>query len=199
MPPVTNMDLTKIMRGFPVHVYLDLAFNPNGSVKNLQVDGSILIADHPNGVEIGFTQDGAELSLTQTRGGLEVDQRLTNVLPTLTGQEPHLKFGFLQVLNHETLAKLIPGSVYETDSYSEGISDGLDQSIELHSVTAIAPLASDPTKFHQLTVFACSNMAPLLLKLSKAYHKMPVDFQGEDAGRTDGKTYTARVVTPVAP
>ncbi|MDT5061528.1 MAG: hypothetical protein QOH63_1987 [Acidobacteriota bacterium] len=199
MAVISNQDLTKIMRGFPVRVFLDLTFNADGTVKNLAVDGTIVSADHANGVELGFTQDGAEITLNQTRGGLEVDQRNHEVLPILNKQEPHLKLGYLQVNDFATLAKLVPGASVQTDSYATGISDQVDQSITLHSITAIAPTAADKTKFHQLTVYACSNMAALALKLSKAWHKMPVDFVGEDAGRTDGKTYYAGIITPVAP
>jgi hypothetical protein len=199
MPPIKNLDLTQIMRGFPVHVYLDLTFNADGTVKNLQPDGTVLEADHPNGVELGFTQDGAELTLGQEREGLGVDQRINQVLPALTSQDPHLKVGFLQVADFETLAKLVPGAAFQTSAYATGISDQVDQTIELHSVTAIAPTASDPTKFHQLTVYACSNIAGLALKLSKSWHKMPLDFKGEDAARSDGKTWGAFIVIPVAP
>lgn len=199
MAIVNGLDLTKIMRGYPTRVYLDATFNADGTVKNLGVDGTLVVADHANIVELGYTQDGAELSLEQTRGGLEVDQRIHDLLPVLTKQTPHLKTGFLQVDNMALMAKLIPGAVVQTDSYGTGISDQIDQSISLHSVTAIGPVAGEAGKFHQLTVYACSNMASLLLKLSKAWHKMPLDFVGEDAGRSDGKTYYAGIITPVAP
>lgn len=199
MPPVNNLNLAKIERGFPVRVYLDATFDSKGRVVNLQLNGDLLQADHANIVDLGYTQDGAELSLEQARGGLEVDQRNHEVLPVLTKQTPHLKVGYLQVNDIPTLGLIIPGAVVETDSYATGISDQVDQSIALHSVTAIAPTAGDKTKYHQMTVFACSNMAQLLIKLSKAWHKMPLDFVGEDAGRLDGKTYYNGIITPVGP
>lgn len=197
MAVINNLNLAKIERGFPVRVYLDATFDSKGRVLNLQPDGTLLSADHANIVELGYTQDGAELSVAQDRGGLEVDQRNHEVLPVLTKQTPHLKVSYLQVNDIPTLGKLVAGAVVETDSYATGISDQVDQSIALHSVTAIAPTAGDATKFHQMTVFACSNMASLLIKLSKAWHKMPLDFVGEDAGRSDGKTYYNGILTPV--
>lgn len=199
MAIVNGLDLTKIMRGYPTRVYLDATFKSDGTILNLQTDGTLVVADHTNIIELGYTQDGAELSLEQERGGLEVDQRIHNVLPVLTRQTPHLKVGLLQVNNPTLLAKLVPGAAVQTDSYGTGISDQVDQTITLHSVTAIGPVAGEAGKFHQLTVYACSNMAQLLLRLSKAWHKMPLDFVGEDAGRTDGKTYYAGIITPVTP
>lgn len=199
MPPVTNQDVTKIMRGFPVRVYLDPTFNADGTVKNIQADGSLLIADHANAVELGFTQDGAELTVSREREGLPVDQRTTPILPALTTQTPHLKVGYLQVLDFETLAKLTPGSQFIDTATHAGVSNTTDQSIPLHSVAAIAPSAAEPTLHQVLIIYACSNIADLVLKLEKAYHKMPVDFQGEDAGRADGKTWLAYVTKPVAP
>lgn len=193
MPPILNQDLLKIMRGFPVRIYMDLTFDADGTVLNLQDDGSVLLADHPNGVEFGFTQDGAELSISRTREGLAVDQRLNDVLPSLTGQTPHMKFGALQVLDFAVMVKAIPGAALQEDVGFIGVSDQVDQSIDLHSIVAIAPSAADKTKFQVLIVFACSNVADTVFKLAKAYHKMPVDFQGEDAGRTDGKTWFAYI------
>jgi hypothetical protein len=199
MAELKNQNLTKIMRGYPVRIYLNPTFNADGTVLNVQPDHSLVVADHPNGIEIGYTQDGAELTVSRTREGLPVDQRLTDVLPSLTGQVPHLKFGHLQVLDFETLAKLTPGSEYHDEDDFEGVSDQADQTIELHSVVAIAPMASDKTRSQVLIVYACSNVADTLLKLSKAWHKMPVDFQGEDAGRADGKTWFAYATKAPAP
>jgi hypothetical protein len=191
MAELKKQDLTKIMRGVPVRIYLDLTFDADGKVHNLGADGSVVIADHPNGAEVGFTQDGAELTRSVTREGLPVDQSLTEKLISITGQVPHLKFGALEVLDFETLQKLVPGSTYIEDDESEGISDQNDPTIEMHSITAIAPMNSDKTRHQVLIIYYCSNIADMALKLSKSFHKMPVDFQGEDAGRADGKTWYA--------
>lgn len=199
MPPVINQDATKIMRGFPVRVYLDPTFNADGTVKNIQADGSLLIADHANAQEVGFTQDGAELTVGREREGLPVDQRRTDILPAITSQVPHLKFGFLQVLDFELTQKLTPGSELHDEDTHVGISDGNDYSIALHSVAAIAPSAADPTLHQVLIIYACSNIEDLALKLEKGWNKTAVDLQGEDAGRTDGKTWFAYITKPPAP
>jgi hypothetical protein len=199
MAELKNQVLASIMRGVRVRLYSGVTFNTDGTVKNIQADGSLVVADHPGAIEWGFTQDGAELTRATTREGLPVDQRQTEVLISMMSQVPHLKFGMLQVLDFENLQKVVPGSVYQSGDDFEGISDQLDQTIELTNVVAIAPRNDDPDNHQVLVLYAASNVADMALKLSKAFHKMPVDFQGEDAGRADGKTWMAYVTKTPAP
>lgn len=190
MADITGQDKTKIMRGQSLRVYIDPTVNADGTI-TLSVAGGLDTVVHASAKELGFTQDGAHLTVSRSFEDLPVDQRNNNILQSMTHQEPHLKVGGLQVRDWAVWQKLQPGAAVMTGTGFNGISDAVDQSFALHVVAAVAPTPNDPTKFQVLIVYACYNVAELALMLSKAYNKTPLDFKGQDAGRTDGKTWAA--------
>jgi len=191
---INGQDPTKIMRGLPVRIYIGPTISTDGTIA-VATGGLLDSAAHANALDLGYTQDGAEITVTRTFEDLPVDQRNTPILHGLNTQEPHLKTGMLQVRNWATIAKLQPGAVLVTGTGFIGISDQVDQTFTLLPVCAIAPTPNDPTKFQVLIVYACYNIADLALKLQKAYNKTPLDFKGQDAGRSDGKTWFAYETT----
>jgi hypothetical protein len=190
MALLNGLDPTKIMRGMPLRVYIDPTFNSDGTV-TLGTGGLLDSSAHANAVELGYTQDGAELTVSRTTEDLPVDQRNNNILMSLTGQEPHLRVGYLQVRDWAVLTKLQPGTSLQSGAGFVGISDQTDQTITARGVCAVAPTPNDATKYQVLIVYSCYNVADLVLKLSKEYNKTPLDFKGQDAGRADGKTWFA--------
>jgi hypothetical protein len=194
MAIINGQDPTKIMRGQIVRVYIDPTVNSDGTI-TLGTGGALDSTAHANALELGYTQDGAEISVARTFEDLPVDQKMSPILHSLNSQEPHLKTGMLQVRNYATLAKIQPGTAVQSGTGWTGISDQVDQSFVLRTVAAVAQSPSNPLYFQVLIIYACSNIAELMLKLAKAYNKTPLDFKGQDAGRADGKTWMAYETT----
>jgi hypothetical protein len=188
MAEITNQLITKIARGVPVRFYIRPTINADGTI-TLMAGGGLDSTAHANAKEIGFTQEGVEMTRGVAFEDLPVDQRNNNILQSLTSQDVHLKTNVLQIRDYDNVVKLNPGTVAMTGTGFSGISDQLVQTFDLIPVCAIAPTPNDATKFLVLILYACYNVAPFNVKLAKQYNTTPIDLKAQDAGRSDGKTW----------
>lgn len=188
MADITNQLVAKIARGVPVRFYINPTINTDGTI-TLSATGGLDSAAHTNAKEIGFTQDGVELTRGTTFEDLPVDQRFANILNSLTGQDVHLKTKILQIRDYANMVKLNPGMVAMTGLGFSGISDQTDQTITNVSACAVAPTPNDPTKFQVIILYNCYNVAPFSVMLSKKYNVTAIDLKAIEAGRSDGKTF----------
>jgi hypothetical protein len=188
MADISNQLIAKIARGLPVRFYINPTVNTDGTI-TLSTAGGIDATAHPNAKEIGFTQDGVELTRGVTFEDLAVDQRVEPVLQSINAQDVHIKTKALQIRDYANMVKLNPGTVAMTGTGFSGISDSLDQSFTLIPVCAVAPTPNDATKFQVIVGYAVYNVAPFNAMLAKKYNVTPIDLKCQDAGRTDGRTW----------
>lgn len=188
MAEIVNQSITKIARGVPVRFYINPTINADGTI-TLMANGGLDTVAHANAKEIGYTQDGVELSRATEYEDLPTDQRLQGILQSLVSQDVHLKTKVLQIRDYANMVKLNPGTAAMAGTGFTGISDQLDQTFSLIPVCAIAPTPNDPTKFLVIILYACFNVAPFNVMLAKQYNSTPVDLKAQDAGRSDGKTW----------
>lgn len=188
MAEITNQSILKIARGVPVRLYIKPTINADGTI-TLGAGGILDSTTHATAVEIGFTQDGIELTRGITKEGLIVDQRNSEILPAITDQDVHLKTTILQIRDYVNMASLNPGLTVMSGTGFSGMSDQLTQTITQIPVVAIAPSPNDPTKFLVIIIYAGVNEAPFRVFLGKKYSTTPLDIKAQDAGRTDGKTF----------
>jgi hypothetical protein len=188
MADLSNQLITKIARGVPVRFYISPTINTDGTI-TLSTAGGLDATAHTNAKEIGFTQDGVEMSRATSFEDLPVDQRMEGILQSLTSQDVHIKTKVLQIRDYANMVKLNPGTAAMTGTGFSGISDQLDQSFSLIPVCAIAPTPNDATKFIVLILYACYNVAPFNVMLAKKYNVTAIDLKAQDAGRADGKAW----------
>lgn len=188
MAELKNQTIAKIARGIGVRFYINPTINADGTI-TLMANGGLDSVTHPNAKEVGYTQEGVELTRGTTFEDLPVDQRLNPINQSLSAQDVHMKVNVLQIRDYANMVKLNPGlTAMEGDGFS-GISDQADQSFALIPVAAVAPTPNDATKFQVMIIYAGYNVAPFSAKLAKQYNSTPVDIKAQDAGRTDGKTF----------
>lgn len=188
MADISNLLTNKIAKGFPVRVYSSPTVNTDGTI-TLSTAGGLDATAHPSAKEIGFTQDGVELTRTPTIEDLPVDQRLENILQAVTAQDVHMKFKMLQIRDYANVVALNPGLAALTGTGFSGMTDTLNQTLTLVPVCAVAPTPNDVTKFQVMILYACCNVAPFSATLSKKYNVTALDLKGFDAGRSSGASW----------
>lgn len=188
MPEVSNQLTTKIMRGLPVRIYLNPTVNADGTI-TLAAGGTLDTVAHANAKEIGYTQDGFELSRGVEMESLPTDQTLDDVLHSLTSQDVHLKTTMLQARDYANSVLMNPGTVAATGAGFSGIADNRTTTITTCTVAGIAPAPNDATKYQVIIAYACYNVAGYTVKLSREYNRTPLDLKVVQAGRVDLKTW----------
>lgn len=188
MAELKNQTIAKIARGIGVRFYINPTINVDGTITLLAGGGLDSVA-HANAKEIGYTQEGVELTRGTTFEDLPVDQKLNPILQSLSAQDVHMKTNVLQIRDYANMVKLNPGLIGMSGTGFDGISDQADQSFILIPVAAVAPTPNDATKFQVMIVYAGYNVAPFSAKLAKTYNATPIDIKAQEAGRADGKTW----------
>ena len=188
MADVSNQTIAKISRGLPIRVYLNPTINTDGTI-TLTASGTLDGTAHVNAKEIGYTQDGFELTRSTTVEGLPTDQTKDEVVNSLAGQDVRLKTTMLQIRDYANLVLLNPGMVAVTGTGFSGIADNDSTVIATCAVACVAPTPNDATKFKVIIGYACYNVAPFNEKLAREYNRTPLELKVVNAGRTDRRTF----------
>lgn len=188
-PTALNHSLIKIARGVPVELWAGIAPNAAGIVVLDLPTGRPDTTLNPSAVNIGYTQDGIEVSRGVTPESLPVDQSFTDIAQALQSQDVHLKTKVLQVRDYANMVLLNPGTAAMTGTGYTGMHDQQTQTITLLSYCAVAPSPNDATKWLVIVIYAGYNIAPFTVTLGKKWNVSAVDIKAEDAARADGATW----------
>lgn len=164
----------------PGDIWLNHALPGAGARITLHTDGTPESVANPSAVHLGMTTDGAKLIYTPNITEFESDEQTAPIIVQNVKEVLGIQGNMVQVLDTALLAYLIPGGTRSTGSGYEEIAIGGKQTVSTFTVSYIAPIYADVTKFLVLTLYKAWDKAGIAMDVSrKKLSSVAFDFQGQ--------------------
>lgn len=163
----------------PGDVWIGTALPGAAGMVTLHTDGTPESVANPSCKHLGMTQEGAKLIYTPSLVTFESDEQTAPIITQLGGEEAKIEGAALQVLDMALMTFLITGATFSSAASYEKNSIGGKQSVATFTVTYIAPVYADVTKFFVVSLYKAYNSAGVSMDVSrKKMATIPFSFTG---------------------
>lgn len=164
-------DINELHRGFG-ELFINLALPANGAVMAIDfATGTPDATANPNGMSVGYTNEGWEFATSPTFDEIRVDEEEDAVSDFITASEATISGAMRQVRNLERLSTLLPGSVYTapagTPTQIEKLTGGGLQTFSYYTSALIWPDDDDADVFWWVMLYRCLNRGGLSIGIGR--------------------------------
>jgi len=172
----------KIILG-PSDLWVNVALPGAAARLTLDAGGTPDATANPNGVHVGMTEAGWEVTIKSEIQKFMSDEFDSPHLSRIITTQMMIKGNGLQVYDWPLLAKLTPAGTYgsntNTSTGYEELTVGGKSAVTTMPIALIGPELADPTKFWVFQLYKTFNQAGVVFQVTrKDQSKAPFEFEG---------------------
>ena len=160
----TNLDGTKVQMG-PCEIWADLAV-PGAGGRLILVDGKPDTAQNPDAKHLGYTRQGAEISIVPQITNFFADESSFPIVSRVQQEVVSISGEILQPADMDLMEILLATGTRSTISGIDGVHFGGNDLLNYTSVAVIAPLEEDATRYWVAHLYKAYNNAGLAGRLT---------------------------------